>query len=173
MAMPTRPSFRPATPTRVTQLHLLRLPAGMWSWVFGDRSEVIVLDEAGSFGFAVVDVPPSVGPSPEAIVKFLVAQLVETGRLQPGAADRVVCQVLHRESLGSTGIGTGFALPHSKSDMVGEVLGIVGRSATPVHWPDAIDAQPVRVVCLLVTPAAEPGTSLRVLEAVARRMRGT
>ena len=129
-------------------------------------------DAAGSFGFPVVDLPPSAVSSPEAAVTFLVGQLVQSGRLQPENADRVVCQVLQRESQGSTGVGRGFALPHSKSDVVGEVLGVVGRSAVPVTWPGAVDAEPVRVVCLLVTPASEPRASMRALEAVARHLRG-
>jgi PTS system fructose-specific IIA component/PTS system nitrogen regulatory IIA component len=135
--------------------------------------EDIVSDEAGSLGFPVVDLPPSAVSSPEAAVRFLVGQLVQSGRLQPEKADRVVCQVLHRESLSSTGLGRGFALPHSKSEVVAEVLGIVGRSTAPVVWPGAMDTEPVRVVCLLVTPAFEPEASLRALQAVVRQLRGT
>jgi len=131
-----------------------------------------VSDGSGNFGYPVVDLPPSAVSSPEGTVKFLVGQLVQSGRLRPEDADRVVCQVLHRESLGSTVIGRGFALPHSKSDVVGEVLGIVGRSAVPVRWNDELAAEPVRVVCLLVTPAFEPGVSLRALERLSRQMRG-
>jgi nitrogen PTS system EIIA component len=133
--------------------------------------EVIVSDAAGRFGYPVVDLPPSVASSREATVRFLVERLVDSGRLQPENADRVVCQVLHRESLGSTGIGRGFALPHSKSDLVREVLGIVGRSVEPVTWPGAVDEEPVRVVCLLVTPALEPHASMRALEAVVRQIK--
>lgn len=128
-------------------------------------------DGAGRFGHPVVDLPPSVVPSPEAIVKFLVSQLVQSRRLRPEHADRVVCQVLHRESLGSTNIGRGFAIPHSKSDVVGEVLGIVGHSAVPVTWTGGMDAEAVRVVCLLVAPTFEPGTFLRALETLSRQMR--
>jgi nitrogen PTS system EIIA component len=131
-----------------------------------------MFDAPNSFGYPVVDLPPSVVSSPEAVVKFLVGQLVQAKRLRPEDADRVVCQVLHRESLGSTGLGRGLALPHSKSDVVGEVLGIFGRSAVPVTWPGALDSQPVYVVGLLVTPASEPGTSLRALTAVVRQIRG-
>jgi mannitol/fructose-specific phosphotransferase system IIA component (Ntr-type) len=129
-------------------------------------------DSASSFSYPVVDLPPSVVSSPEAVVRFLVGQLVQSGRLRPENADRVVCQVLHRESVGSTAIGGGFALPHSKSDFVSEVLGVVGRSAVPVQWPGATDDKPVHVICLLVTPAFEPAAALRALENVSRQMRG-
>jgi PTS system fructose-specific IIA component/PTS system nitrogen regulatory IIA component len=131
----------------------------------------MVSDAADRSGYPVVDLPPSAASSPEAAVKFLVAELVRSGRLRAGAAERVCCQVLHRESLGSTGVGRGVAMPHSKSDAVGEVLGIVGRSAAPVAWPDAVDQEPVRLVCLLVTPTSEPGPSLRALEAAVRLLR--
>ncbi len=123
------------------------------------------------FGYPVVVLPPSAASSPQAVVKFLVGELVRSGRLKPESAERVTCQVLHRESLGSTGVGRGVAMPHSKSDVVGDVLGIVGRSAAPVTWPGAVDQEPVRVVCLLVTPAAAPGAALRALEAAARQLR--
>ena len=125
-----------------------------------------------SFGYPVVDLPPSATSSPEATVRFLVSQLVQSGRLKAEHVDRVCCQVLHRESLGSTAVGGGVALPHSKSDVVGEVLGIVGRAAEPLGWPGAADAKPVWAVCLLVTPTSEPGASLCALEALARRARG-
>lgn len=120
-----------------------------------------------------VDIPLSAAVSPEATVKFLVGQLVLSGRLQPEKADRVVCQLLHRESLGSTAIGNGYSLPHSKSDVVGEVLGIVGHSAVPIPWPGSVDDQPVQLVYLLITPASEPRASMRALEAVAREIRGS
>jgi mannitol/fructose-specific phosphotransferase system IIA component (Ntr-type) len=129
-------------------------------------------DLAGRFGYPVVDLPPASASSPEDAVRFLVAELVRSGRLRPEYADRVAGQVLCRESLGSTGFGCGVALPHSKSDAVGEVLGVVGRSAEPVPWPGAADADSVRVVCLLVTPTADLGASLRALEAVSRQLRG-
>jgi mannitol/fructose-specific phosphotransferase system IIA component (Ntr-type) len=131
-----------------------------------------VSDLADRIGFPVVDLPPSVASSPETTVRFLIGQLVHSGRLRPEDADQVVCQVLHRESLGSTAIGRGFALPHSKSDVVGEVVGIVGQSAVPVTWPGAVDVEHVRVVCLLITPAFEPEASIRALEAVSRQMKG-
>ncbi len=130
-------------------------------------------DPPERFGYPVVDLPPSAISSPEATVKFLVGQLVHSGRLQPEHADRVARQVLRRESLGSTAVGRGMALPHTKSDSVSEVLGIVGRSAQPITWPDTLDAAPVRVVCLLVAPTAEPHASLKALEAILRQVKDT
>jgi len=123
------------------------------------------------FGFPLVELPPIVTSSCEATVRYLVDRLVESGQIEARNADRVACQVLHRESQGSTAIGRGLALPHSKSDVVNEVHGIVGQSSLPVSWPRGVDEEAVRIVCLLVTPAQEPATILRALEAVSRRMK--
>jgi PTS system fructose-specific IIA component/PTS system nitrogen regulatory IIA component len=109
--------------------------------------------------------------SPEAIVKFLVEQLVTSGRVQPQDADRLVSQVLHRESLGSTGIGRGLAIPHTTSGAVTSILGVVGRSDEPVTWPGAVDGEPVRTVYLLVAPHGNPGRSARALAAILLRIR--
>ena len=127
---------------------------------------------ADDLGFPVVDLPTSAVSSPEAAVRFLVGQLVQSGRLAPERAETVTRQVLRRESHGSTGIGRGIAVPHARSDAVAEVLGVVGRAEPPVAWPGAADAAPVRVVCLLVTPASDPRECLRALEAAVRRLRG-
>ena len=78
---------------------------------------------------------------------------------------------MHREGLASTGIGRGVSLPHSKSDQVSEVLGIVGRSAVPVNWPGAVDDVPVQLVCLMITPASDPRATLQALEAAVRQIR--
>jgi nitrogen PTS system EIIA component len=131
-----------------------------------------VADAADAFGFPVVDIPPSAASSPDDAVRFLIGHLVHSGRLLAEHAERVVRQVLHRESLGSTGIGRGLALPHCKSDVVSEVLGVVGRAVTSVTWPGAADVEPVRLVCLLVTPASDPQGSMRALEAMVRQVRG-
>jgi mannitol/fructose-specific phosphotransferase system IIA component (Ntr-type) len=150
-----------------------------WTWhplgrerLPGLAEEVIVFDPFSEFGFPVVGLPASVISSPEVTVKFLVEQLVTSGHIQPKDADRLVSQVLHRESLGSTGIGRGVAIPHTTSGAVTSVLGVVGRSEEPVTWPGAVDNEPVRTVYLLVAPAGNPGTSVRALEAILRQIRG-
>ncbi len=129
-------------------------------------------DPEHRFGFPVVDLPASAASGPEAAVQFLVGELVKSGRLPPEHAARVSSQVLRRELLGSTGIGRGVAVPHSRSDVVPEVLGVVGRSAVPVNWPGALDGGPVHLVCLLVTPEGDRGASFRALEALSRQFHG-
>jgi PTS system fructose-specific IIA component/PTS system nitrogen regulatory IIA component len=130
-----------------------------------------VSDSAERFGYPVVDLPASATACAEDAVRFLVQELVRSGRLQVEDAERVCCQVLRRESQGSTSLGRGVALPHSKSDAVGQVSGVVGRAAGPIPWPRGPDTESVWLVCLLLTPASSPGEALRALVDVSRRLR--
>jgi mannitol/fructose-specific phosphotransferase system IIA component (Ntr-type) len=130
-----------------------------------------MFDEDDPLSFRVVDLPPSAATSSENAIKFLVGNLAEAGQSPVERVDRIACQILHRESLGSTAIGRGTALPHSKCDDVEKVQGIVGRSAIPINWPGSLDAAPVLYIYLVVTPASDPAASLRALEAVSRKIR--
>ena len=123
-------------------------------------------------GFPTIVLPPSALSSPEAAIRFLVGDLARAGHFRVEQTERVACQILHRESFGATAIGRGVAIPHSKSDVVEDVIGIVGCSAQGVIWPGAIDDDPVCVVCLLITPASKPGDCLRALELISRQLRG-
>ena len=125
-----------------------------------------------SLGYPVVDLPTSVLSSPTTAVTHLVDHLVQSGRIRPENAPSVASQVTRREALGSTAIGKGVALPHSKSDFVDQILVVVGRCEQPMNWPGSLDNAPVHMIVLLVTPASQPGPAMRALENLARRLRG-
>src|SRR5262245_49862206 len=103
--------------------------------------------DESDFGFPVVAVPPT-ATIPDAVVRFLVGELVAADRIPPAAGQRVVEAVLRRETLGSTGIGKGLAIPHAKSDDVTDAVVVIGRLPTPIDW-SAIDGEPVNLVCLI------------------------
>lgn len=121
--------------------------------------------------FPIVELTVPVGASPETILMLLVQQLVLSGRIQPEHVDRFISQILRREILGSTGVGRGVALPHSKSDVIGDVVGVIARLANPIIWPGALDGQPVGIICLWATPASDPEAAIRVLQTIARQIR--
>jgi mannitol/fructose-specific phosphotransferase system IIA component (Ntr-type) len=131
-----------------------------------------VSEAAEHFGFPRVEIPAEVGSTREGAVRYLIGQLVQSGRLSPEHADRVASQVLHREILGSTAIGRGVALPQSKCDVVTKIVGVVGQSVQPLAWPGALDGGQVWLVVLFVVPASQPGAYLRALEEVSRCLRG-
>ena len=86
--------------------------------------------------------------------------------------DVVFSALLKREELGSTGVGNGVALPHVRLEEVKRPFGILARLQHPIPF-DAIDGQPVDLVCLLLLPKENGQAQLNTLAAVARRLRSS
>ena len=82
----------------------------------------------------------------------------------------IVRAVMRREELGTTGIGHGIAIPHSRHPSVDRLIGTLAlsRDGSAVREPRR---EPVYVFFLLVSPQDRPGDHLRALEAVVRTMR--
>jgi mannitol/fructose-specific phosphotransferase system IIA component (Ntr-type) len=85
------------------------------------------------------------------------------------AADRegILQAVLERETVLSTGIGGGVALPHAKYDGLKGLVMSAGASSEPVEF-EALDGQPVRLFFLLVGPDSAAGAHVRALSRVSR-----
>jgi nitrogen PTS system EIIA component len=82
----------------------------------------------------------------------------------------LLAAILRREELGSTGIGGGVAIPHATFPGVDGVISAIAEFPGGVEF-DSIDGRPVKLVCLVVSPTDRPGEHLRIVEAVARRLR--
>jgi PTS system nitrogen regulatory IIA component len=85
-------------------------------------------------------------------------------------ASRISAEILKREELGSTGVGAGIAIPHARIANVEGPFGLLARLRKPIEF-QAIDAQPVDIVFLLLLPATPVGEQLTALAAVARKLR--
>jgi nitrogen PTS system EIIA component len=106
----------------------------------------------------------------EGIVEELVRSLHATGRILESDLDEVVKAILRREQLGSTGIGRGVAIPHTRHSAVNQLIGTVGISHAGVNY-DAVDGERVHVFVMLVSPQDQPGNHLRALENVVQSFR--
>lgn len=80
---------------------------------------------------------------------------------------RAVEVLLHRESLGSTGIGEGVAIPHGKVEGCDNITVVIGRSVNGCDF-DAVDRRKCHVFCLLVAPPKAAAMHLSVLAHFAR-----
>ncbi|HEV7255951.1 MAG TPA: PTS IIA-like nitrogen regulatory protein PtsN [Mesorhizobium sp.] len=78
--------------------------------------------------------------------------------------------ILQRERLGSTGIGSGIAIPHGKLMGVSRITGIFARLEAPVDF-EALDDQPVDLIFLLVAPESAGADHLKALSRIARLLR--
>lgn len=109
-----------------------------------------------------VDVPCADRSS---LLRALSERLVEAGRFPD--ADDLYDQLWEREQLGSTGIGSGVALPHCKMSGLDEVVLAVALVPRGVEF-EAVDHQPVRLVFLVVSPVDQPAAHLQCLAAISR-----
>lgn len=88
-----------------------------------------------------------------------------------GVSENLILRaLLDREKLGSTGIGSGTAVPHTRVAGLQAPFGLLARLKTPVDF-DAIDEAPVDIVFLLLMPAAAGQEHLNALACVARQLR--
>lgn len=104
----------------------------------------------------------------EDILKELVSVLAQVKDL--GDEKAIVKALLERESLGSTGIGQGIAIPHGKTDRVKELTAVLGVSRQGVNF-DALDGESVYIFFLLVAPKDAAGPHLKALAQISRLLR--
>ncbi len=73
--------------------------------------------------------------------------------------------IFDRESIMSTGLGMGVAVPHAKIDGINEFFVVCGVLENPVDW-DALDGEPVDLVFLIGGPAERQKDYLMLLSKI-------
>ena len=115
-------------------------------------------------------VPALTASNKEAVIRGMVESLRNAGQFRGADVEDVIRAILKRELLGSTGIGRGVAIPHTKHNGVERLIGTVAVSRAGVPF-DSVDREPVHVFVLLISPQDRPGDHLRALENVSRCLR--
>lgn len=85
---------------------------------------------------------------------------------------RVFDALMEREALGSTGLGSGVAVPHARLQGLDRVQAVFVRLETPVAF-DSVDDRPVDLMFALFAPPRDGAEHLRALAAVSRAMRSS
>jgi mannitol/fructose-specific phosphotransferase system IIA component (Ntr-type) len=104
------------------------------------------------------------------VISEMVASLRSAGYFRDDDLSDIVRAVMRREQLGTTGIGHGIAIPHSRHPSVDRLIGTLALARDGLPF-ESLDGEPVYVFVLLVSPQERPGDHLRALEAVVRTMR--
>src|ERR671931_236722 len=115
-------------------------------------------------------VPGLTSSTKEGVIRDMVEALRAAGQFKGADPEDIVRAVLRRELLGSTGIGRGVAIPHTKHASVERLVGTVAVSHTGVPF-ESLDGEPVFIFVLLISPQDRPGDHLRALENVSRCLR--
>jgi len=108
--------------------------------------------------------------SKEGVIREMAQSLVDAGNIAASDLESIVKAIMKREDLGSTGIGRGVAVPHTKHPGVGRLVGTVAVSREGVDF-ESLDGEPVQLFFLLVSPPDRPGDHLRALENISRQLR--
>ncbi|WGM46635.1 Nitrogen regulatory protein [Brevundimonas sp. NIBR10] len=85
-------------------------------------------------------------------------------------ADRVLDALLEREALGSTGLGSGVAIPHARIEGLSRISAVFVRLDAPVAF-GSVDDRPVDLLFALFAPPRDGAEHLRALAAVSRALR--
>ncbi|HEU0162854.1 MAG TPA: PTS IIA-like nitrogen regulatory protein PtsN [Rhizomicrobium sp.] len=83
---------------------------------------------------------------------------------------RILETLIERERLGTTGVGSGIAIPHGRMSEVKAITGIFVRLDGAIDY-EAVDSQPVDLVFMLLAPENAGADHLKALARVSRLLR--
>ncbi len=106
----------------------------------------------------------------EAAIRSMVESLSSSGNIKGADQEGIIAAILKREELGSTGIGKGVAVPHTKHLSVDKLVATIALSKEGVEFA-SLDGEDVHILFLLVSPPDRPGDHLRALENISRHLR--
>jgi len=106
----------------------------------------------------------------EDVIKELVDTLIATDDIEKRCRNKLFEALMTRESLGSTAIGQGIAIPHAKSDCVSKLVAAFGVSKKGVDF-DSLDGEPAYIFFLLVAPQDSAGPHLKALARISRLLK--
>ena len=106
----------------------------------------------------------------DGVIREMVQSLLNAGGVQEEEFESIIKAILKREELGSTGIGRGVAVPHTKHPSVDRLVGTVAVSREGVDF-QSLDGEKVHLFFLLISPPDRPGDHLRALENISRQLR--
>lgn len=86
--------------------------------------------------------------------------------------DGLVKILLEREALGSTGIGSGVAIPHGKLSQIDHIVAAFGRSPAGIDF-DSQDGEPAHLFFALIAPENTAGLHLKALAKLSRLLKET
>jgi fructose-specific phosphotransferase system IIA component len=112
----------------------------------------------------VVKVPLASSTKPD-VIRELTEVLVSAGKISN--LDEVLDALMARESLGSTGLENGIAVPHAKTNEVAAVTLAIGVAPQGIDFA-ALDGQPSKLFFLMLAPPDQSGPHIEALAEIAR-----
>jgi PTS system fructose-specific IIA component/PTS system nitrogen regulatory IIA component len=122
--------------------------------------------------FIVADavIPELKATTKEDAIREMVESLCHAGQVAIEHEQTIVQAIMKREELGSTGIGRGVAVPHTKHNSVSSLIATVAISSGGLDFA-SLDGESVYILFLLISPPDRPGDHLRGLETITRHLK--
>ncbi len=108
--------------------------------------------------------------SKQSAIRQMVASLMNAGKIRPADEEAIISAILKREELGSTGIGRGVAVPHTKHASAESIIATVALCHSGLDF-ESLDGEDVYILFLLISPPDRPGDHLRGLETITRHLK--
>jgi PTS system nitrogen regulatory IIA component len=117
--------------------------------------------------------------APEAVLASLKAQtkkqllqeLAVRAHARTQLPEKQIFETLNeRERLGTTGVGSGIAIPHGRMAGVASITGVFARLESAIDY-EAVDGQPVDLIFMLLAPENAGADHLKALARVSRLLR--
>jgi len=105
----------------------------------------------------------------EALKEILSAVESHKG-IPEGKYEEILERLIEREELGSTGVGNGIAVPHTKYGGFVKPQLCIARSAKGVSF-GALDGEPVHLFFMLLSPDKKPTDHLKALTFISTALR--
>ena len=107
--------------------------------------------------------------SRDEIIRELLQRLHTTGALKdPKAAEE---EVLRREQIMPTGVGSGVACPHTRTATVDSLVCAIGITREPVNFSEDEEGQNCRIIILTLTPDAPGSPYMTFITAILTALR--
>jgi nitrogen PTS system EIIA component len=101
----------------------------------------------------------------------LLQELAAKASRRCGQSEHTILETLkQREKVGSTGVGSGIAIPHGRLPKLNKLFGLFVRLERLVDF-EALDGQPIDLVFLILAPEITGPDYLKALAQVARLLR--
>ncbi|EAR10142.1 PTS sugar transporter subunit IIA [Reinekea blandensis] len=107
------------------------------------------------------------GASKKRVLQTIAERLSQT--LSDHSDIAIFDQLVARERLGSTGIGSGVAVPHCRLEGLDAPVALLVRLPEAIDF-DAIDRQPVDLIFTLIVPAEATDEHLQLLAGIVERV---
>lgn len=99
------------------------------------------------------------------VIKELLTLLAEKRIIQN--KELILKAVLDRETIMTTGVGNGVAIPHCKSNDLPGFAMALGIHQDGVNF-QSLDGKPAQIIFLLIGPENKPATHIRLLSRISR-----